>query len=29
MKYHVIINSVKSVEALKDAWSNTDYIKLL
>ncbi|GGG55152.1 hypothetical protein [Bizionia arctica] len=29
MKYHVIINSVKSVEELKDAWSNTDYIQLL
>lgn len=29
MKYHIIINSVKSVEELKDAWSNTDYIQLL
>ncbi|MCX7551905.1 hypothetical protein [Xanthomarina sp. F2636L] len=29
MKYHVIINSVTSVEELKDAWSNTDYIQLL
>lgn len=29
MKYHVIINSVKSVEELKDAWSNNDYIQLL
>ncbi|HLV15822.1 MAG TPA: hypothetical protein VKY41_11620 [Xanthomarina sp.] len=29
MKYHVIINSVKSVEELKDSWSNTDYIQLL
>ena len=29
MKYHVIINSVKSVEELKDVWSNNDYIQLL
>ncbi|MEO8933185.1 MAG: hypothetical protein ABI295_02675 [Xanthomarina sp.] len=29
MKYHVIINSVKSVDELKDAWSNTDYMELL
>lgn len=29
MKYHIIINSVKTVEALKDAWTNEDYIKLL
>ncbi|PWK18255.1 hypothetical protein [Xanthomarina spongicola] len=29
MKYHVIINSVKAVEELKDAWSNTDFIQLL
>ena len=29
MKYHVIINSVKSVEELKNAWSNDDYIELL
>ncbi len=29
MKYHIIINSVKSVEALKDAWTKNDYIALL
>jgi hypothetical protein len=29
MKYHIIINSVKTVEELKDAWSNDDYIELL
>lgn len=29
MKYHIIINSVKSVEALKDAWTSNDYIALL
>lgn len=29
MNYHVIINSVKTVEELKDAWTNTDYIELL
>lgn len=28
MKYHIIINSVKTVEELKDAWSNADYIEL-
>ena len=29
MKYHIIINSVKSVDQLPDAWSNQDYINLL
>jgi hypothetical protein len=29
MKYHIIINSVKTVEELKDAWTNDDYIELL
>lgn len=29
MKYHVIINSVKAVEELKDAWTKADYIPLL
>ncbi|WP_179349498.1 hypothetical protein [Winogradskyella pacifica] len=29
MKYHIIINSVKTVDALKDAWTNEDYIVLL
>lgn len=29
MKYHVIINSVKSVETLQNSWSNKDYIQLL
>lgn len=29
MKYHVIINSVKTVDELKDAWNNADYIALL
>lgn len=29
MNYHIIINSVKSVEELKNAWSNEDYIELL
>lgn len=29
MKYHIIINSVKSVEALKDAWTKNDYVALL
>jgi uncharacterized protein (UPF0332 family) len=29
MKYHVIINSVKTVEELKNAWTNSDYIQLL
>lgn len=29
MKYHMVINSVKNVEELKDAWTNADYIELL
>lgn len=29
MKYHIIINSVKSVEELKNAWTNDDFIELL
>lgn len=29
MTYHMIINSVKTVEEFKDAWTNADYIKLL
>lgn len=29
MKYHLIINSVKSVEKLENAWSDSDYINLL
>ncbi|XMO87201.1 hypothetical protein AAFN75_02720 [Algibacter sp. AS12] len=29
MKYHIIINSVKTVDELKDAWSNHDIIQLL
>ena len=29
MKYHIIINSVKAVESLKDAWSKDDYLALL
>lgn len=29
MKYHIIINTVKSVEELKNSWSNNDYIELL
>tara|TARA_R110002049_G_scaffold3795_5_gene27606 strand:+ start:84532 stop:85194 length:663 start_codon:yes stop_codon:yes gene_type:complete len=29
MTYHIIINSVKTVEELKDIWTNEDYIKLL
>ena len=28
MDYHMLINSVKSVEELKDAWTNADYIEL-
>ncbi|MEO6347032.1 MAG: hypothetical protein ABIO60_03895 [Aquaticitalea sp.] len=28
MDYHIIINSVKSVEELKNAWTNADYIEL-
>lgn len=29
MNYHIIINSVKTVEEFKDAWTNADYIELL
>ncbi|MGJ8592804.1 MAG: hypothetical protein ACSHXF_09665 [Aquaticitalea sp.] len=29
MKYHIIINSVKTVEELQDVWTNQDYIELL
>lgn len=29
MKYHIIINSVKTVEELENAWSNEDYSTLL
>ncbi|KAA5824089.1 hypothetical protein FPF71_10770 [Algibacter amylolyticus] len=29
MKYHIVINSVKTVDELKDAWSNHDIIQLL
>jgi hypothetical protein len=29
MNYHIIINSVKTVEELKAAWTNDDYIQLL
>lgn len=29
MKYHVIINSVKTVDELKNAWTKEDYIALL
>jgi len=29
MNYHIIINSVKTVEQLQDAWTNADYIALL
>jgi hypothetical protein len=29
MTYHIIINSVKSVEELNNAWTNNDYIQLL
>jgi hypothetical protein len=29
MNYHIIINSVKTVEELQDAWTNADYIALL
>lgn len=29
MTYHIIINSVKTVEELKDAWTNEDFIELL
>lgn len=29
MKYHIIINRVKTVEALEDAWNKEDYLALL
>ena len=29
MKYHIIINSIKSVDQFESAWSNDDYIALL
>ena len=29
MNYHIIINSVKTVEELDQAWNNADYIELL
>jgi hypothetical protein len=29
MTYHIIINSVKTVEELKEAWTDADYIELL
>jgi len=29
MKYHIVINSVKTVDELKDAWTHDDIIKLL
>lgn len=29
MKYHVIINSVKTVDEIKNAWTNDDYMALL
>lgn len=29
MTYHIIINSVKSVEELKDVWTDSDYIEVL
>lgn len=29
MKYHIIINSIKSVESLPNAWTNNDYAQLL
>ncbi|WP_299253017.1 hypothetical protein [uncultured Lacinutrix sp.] len=29
MKYHIIINSVKTIDTLKDAWSKADYVALL
>lgn len=29
MKYHIIINGVKTVEQLDNAWTNADYIALL
>lgn len=29
MNYHIVINSVKTVEEFKEAWTNADYIELL
>ncbi|MBA6153998.1 hypothetical protein [Gelidibacter maritimus] len=29
MNYHIVINSVKTVEEFKDTWTNADYIELL
>ncbi|WP_452223601.1 hypothetical protein [Lacinutrix chionoecetis] len=29
MKYHIIINSVKTVEELQNAWNKADYVQLL
>ena len=29
MKYHIIINSVKTIDTLKNAWSKADYVALL
>lgn len=29
MKYHVIINNIKSVDELQNVWTNNDYIQLL
>lgn len=29
MNYHMVINSVKTVEEFTDAWTNVDYIELL
>lgn len=29
MNYHIVINSVKTVEEFTDAWTNADYIELL
>lgn len=29
MKYHIIINSVKIIDTLKNAWSKADYVALL
>lgn len=29
MNYHMVINSVNTVEEFKDAWTNADYIELL
>ncbi|NNC49700.1 MAG: hypothetical protein HKO01_04105 [Flaviramulus sp.] len=29
MKYHIIINAIKTVDELKDSWSNNDIIQIL